>query len=181
MAMLAESDLPGGLRLIASSTAGPSDADGMPEGWEGDSPWIFHMPSCDKYQALNITGFYSRKAIRINNYMGTPGRELAQTVERYPNAATAEKVFNEARSVVAACFVAPWGGEAYDQVSPLKAGDNSWAYRTDGAVLAGRPVWDHLVVRQGELITFVRAPVDLAIGDLSPLIVQRLCHDTASC
>ena len=34
-AMLAESELPGSLRLIASSIAGPSDADGMPEGWAG--------------------------------------------------------------------------------------------------------------------------------------------------
>ncbi len=173
-AMLAPDDLGDGFAFESTVTGGPSGPDGNPEGWRGDAQWIFHLPYCDAYAGLGVDGFYSRQAIRANTYVGPGGAAVTQVVERYPDAATASEVFQEARTVVEACTVDPF--YFGDHQFPLAAGGDSWGFWS--SVSDGRGYWN-VVVRQGELISIVRAGLD--VGDVSEAVVDRLCEDTPSC
>jgi hypothetical protein len=173
-AMLTVEDLGDGFRFESTLEGGPSGPDGNPEGWLGDSQWVLHLPYCDAYADLGVDGFYSRQAIRANTYVGPGGAAVVQNVERYPDAATASKVFQEARAVVEACSVDPF--YFGDQRFPLAAGGDSWGFWS--AVSDGRAYWN-VVVRQGELFSIVRAGLD--IGDVSLAVVDRLCEDTTAC
>jgi hypothetical protein len=174
-ALLVADDLPGGdFRLYDVITDVPA----------ADGRWMFSPPECAEYQKVQFKGHSRRVAVRVHTYLNAKRVQIDQTVERYPDPATAQLVMSDIR--LAAALTCERYGQARRTAEGFIADDSvRYLFLTKTASGDGT-YWT--VIRRGSLVSILRTPTYVdqpgSVSELDGLtkkMATDLCVEDNAC
>jgi len=167
-ALLPAEDLPGGdYQLYDTIVAGSARATGPTAVLPGAADWIFARQDCPAYRKSPPQAYRQREAMRFHTYLNPRRVMVDQTVERYPDAASAKRVMGDIRRV--AMVDCETYGRPKDMGQAFVGEDSARYLFVVAGVADSGTYWT--VVRQGNLVSVLRTP---DFDDTDPMLILEI-------